>query len=326
MTTLITGGAGFIGRRLIASLNRDGSDDLVVAEKLASLPSSPSWSSEVRARAWIDRSEVSDFLASRAGADVEAVVHLGATTVTYGSDPRSIMENNFRFTASLLAECHRMGVPFLYASSGAVYGRSEDSAELPRNECALSAYAYSKLLVDRLTRRLLANDRRAAVAGLRFFNVYGPGERHKGAMASVITQFADAVRMGVPMRVFGPSHGLGAGEHARDFVHVDDVVATIRWFAERPSVSGVYNCGTGTSASFNEVASLVATASGSGDIEYVSMPAALHASYQPSTRADLTRLRSTGCDVDFRTVATGIPETIDEGSGSTLRIFAGLPS
>ena len=145
------------------------------------------------------------------------------------------------------------------------------------------------------------------VVGLRYFNVYGPREDHKDDMASVIAKFDRQVRSGQPIRVFGAACGRLAGEHRRDFVHVDDVVRVVMWFLDHQEHSGIFNCGTGTSRSFNEIADLVGRYHGGAAVEHVQFPESLLGHYQSHTCADLTRLRVAGYSEAFRSIEAGIP-------------------
>ena len=148
--------------------------------------------------------------------------------------------------------------------------------------------------------------------GLRYFNVYGPGEAHKGAMASMVLRLHAQCRAGRPARLFDASHGWAAGEQRRDFVHVTDAVAVTEWFLGRPTLSGIFNVGTGTATSFNELARLVLAGCGGGEIEYVPMPPAVRAGYQSYTCADLSRLRRAGYDAPFQPAAVKVPEYVGQ--------------
>ena len=202
-------------------------------------------------------------------------------------------------------------MPFLYASSAAVYGASPAFAETPAHENPLNVYGYSKLQFDRYVRRVFA-EADSQIVGLRYFNVYGPREQHKDAMASVAWHFHNQVRDEGEARLFEGSGGYANGEQLRDFVYVDDVVAMNLWFLEHGDVSGVFNAGTGNAQSFNEVANAVIDWHGKGTIRYIPFPEHLEGAYQSYTQADLTSLRAAGCDIDFRPVAEGVRHYLDE--------------
>jgi ADP-L-glycero-D-manno-heptose 6-epimerase len=294
----------------VRALNQAGRDDVWVvddlsdARKVQNLRDLAVFDYLDRA-AFIERVRGGRFPLREAG----AIFHLGACTDTTASDGRQVMETNHRYSVDLLDACAGAGVPFLYASSAAVYGKQRECREDPRHEAPLNVYAWSKLLVDQAARRRLAGSS-AQIVGLRFFNVYGPREGHKDAMASLVWQLARQLAGGDVVRLFSGSDGLGDGEQRRDFVHVDDVVAVVRWFFEHPGVSGIFNVGTGRSRSFNELARAVIAGAGRGRIEYVPFPERLRAAYQSFTEADLTRLRAAGCDVHFRDLDDGVPATL----------------
>jgi len=200
---------------------------------------------------------------------------------------------------------------FVYSSSAAVYGDAEGWSETPACERPLNVYAFSKWLFDQHVRRAIAAGV-PNVVGLRYFNVYGPGEQHKGSMASIVRTFALQLSDAGVVRPFGASHGLGPGEQERDFVHVDDVVDVVLWAASSPEVRGIFNCGTGTARSFNDVASLVIEHLGSGSVQYTPFPVDLVPRYQARTVADLSRLRAAGYEGAFAPLEVGVPRYLDQ--------------
>ncbi len=303
---LVTGGAGFIGGNLVADLVARGRrvvvvDELERARAEGRVP--PGIADALDKDEFVSRLEAGDFEPSR----FEALVHLGACTDTGELDERRLLRDNVQYSERLLAWALAHAVPFLYASSAAVYGQGPWFAEAPEFEAPLGGYARSKWLFDQRVRAILPVAS-SQVVGLRYFNVYGPGETHKGAMASMVRRLWAARRAGGPVRLFEASHGWAAGEQRRDFLHVADAVAATRWFLERPDRSGIFNVGTGTSTSFNELARLVLAHSGEGVIEYVPMPAAVRARYQSYTCADLTALRRAGYEAVFQPPAVKVPE------------------
>jgi ADP-L-glycero-D-manno-heptose 6-epimerase len=223
------------------------------------------------------------------------------------TDGRYMLENNYRYSLDLLDWCQELRVPFVYASSGSVYGLGPVFSEDRSHEKPLNVYGYSKFLFDQIVRRRM-HALTAPVIGLRYFNVYGPRESHKGRMASVAFHHFNQFRADGKVKLFEGSHGYANGEQRRDFIHVDDVIKVNLHFADKP-VSGVYNVGTGRAQSFNDVALAVvntmreaanepplslAHAVAQEKIEYIAFPEALRGKYQTYTQANIERLRSTG--------------------------------
>jgi ADP-L-glycero-D-manno-heptose 6-epimerase len=302
---VVTGGAGFIGGNLVAALVGRGRDVMIVDE-LARAAGERRIPSGVRDA--LDKDELHRWLETGGPSPTrcEAVIHLGACTDTGERDEAYLRRNNVEYSERLLQWALDRSVPFLYASSAAVYGHGPRFVERPEHEAPLNGYARSKWLFDQRVRAALATAV-SQVVGLRYFNVYGPGEAHKGTMASMVFRLHRASRAGEPVRLFGGTHGWGPGEQRRDFVHVADAVAVTGWFLDRPTVSGIYNVGTGWSASFNDLARLV-LAGREAAIEYVPMPPGIREAYQSYTCADLARLRQAGYEGAFQPVAVGVPD------------------
>jgi ADP-L-glycero-D-manno-heptose 6-epimerase len=313
---VVTGGAGFIGSNVVRALNNAGEDDIVVVDdltdghKFANLV-------DCRISDYWDRDHFAAQLARGLDFRPRAILHQGACAVTTEWDGRYMMEVNYRYSTQLLDYCLAESIPLIYASSAAVYGaggvfrESEEQAERP-----LNVYGYSKLLFDRYVRLRLA-DAKSQVVGLRYFNVYGPGEAHKEGMASVVWHLHRQIRDEGEARLFEGSDGFAAGEQRRDFIHVDDVAAVNLWFLRNPRVSGVFNVGTGRSATFNELARAVTDWHGRGVIRYIPFPDNLKGRYQSFTEADITELRAAGFDAPFMDIATGVHACLDRIAGRT---------
>lgn len=307
---IVTGGAGMLGSNLIEALNARGVSDVHVVEDL-NTAHSVSHLAGLRIRDCEGRERFRKRLASHAGpAGVEAVVHFGACTSTTEADTGHLMDNNFGYTRELFEWCQRRRVPLIYASSAAVYGRSGRFRETPANERPCNAYAWSKLLFDRLLRRR-RHALTAPTVGLRYFNVYGPNEGHKGGMASLARQLHHQLREHGRMRLFGGCHGYAPGEQRRDFVHVADAVAVTLWFLAGPAVSGLFNVGSGQARSFNELAARVIAFHGGGRVEYRPFPQHLQGRYQPYTCADLSGLRDAGYTRGFRPIEAGVAQYLE---------------
>lgn len=308
---IVTGGAGFIGSNLVRMLaDRTGDDVMVVDDlsdghKFANL-------ADLTIADYLDKDEFIERLDADPGfvGNVKSILHQGACSTTTEWDGEYMMRNNYSYSKYLLHHCLARDIPFIYASSAAVYGGTTEFVEAPQNELPLNVYGYSKLLFDQYVRRI-SLEKRQQVVGLRYFNVYGPREQHKGSMASVAFHFDRQIRDSGELRLFEGSGGFGDGEQQRDFVFVDDVCAVNLWFLEHRDASGVFNVGTGRAQSFNDVANAVIDWHGHGKIRYIPFPDGLKAAYQSYTQADLRQLRGSGCDVEFRDVASGVRKYLD---------------
>jgi ADP-L-glycero-D-manno-heptose 6-epimerase len=306
---IVTGGAGYIGSNLVRRLIDETGDDVVVVDDLsdghkfhniADLPIAD----------YLDKDEFLESLDCLFSSGVDSLFHQGACSTTTEWDGRYMMQNNYGYSKKLLHHCLARDVPFIYASSAAVYGSSKNFGEDPANESPLNVYGYSKLQFDRYVRGLPL-DPQTQVVGLRYFNVYGPGEQHKGPMASVAFHFNRQLLSDGEIRLFEGSGGFADGEQRRDFVYVDDVCAVNLWFLGNRDVSGVFNVGTGRSQTFNDVAKAVIDWHGRGHIRYIPFPDQLAGAYQSFTEADLSRLRQAGCELGFRDVQTGVRAYLD---------------
>jgi ADP-L-glycero-D-manno-heptose 6-epimerase len=304
---IVTGGAGFIGSNMVKALNGRGITDILVVDDLKD-------GTKFRNLADCDIADYLDridFLTRvRAGerfGRIEALIHQGACSATTEWDGLYVMSNNYEYSKALFHWCQTGRVPFIYASSASVYGMGPDFREERACERTLNLYAYSKFLFDQYVRRHWQG-LTAQVAGLRYFNVYGPREGHKGSMASVAFHFHHQLLKDGIVRLFEGSDGYGPGEQRRDFVHVDDTVAVKLWLLEHSEVSGIFNVGTGRAQSFNDVARAVIAHHGRGKIEYIPFPEHLKGRYQSYTQADITRLRLAGYTRPFMTVEEGVPK------------------
>ncbi|HEU4618741.1 MAG TPA: ADP-glyceromanno-heptose 6-epimerase [Gammaproteobacteria bacterium] len=307
---VVTGGAGFVGSNIVRALTERGERDVVVVDDLTDGRKFANLVGSSVADYW-DKDEMLGRLRARGAPRPAAVFHEGACAVTTEWDGRYMMATNYRYSVDLLEYCLAERVPLIYASSAAVYGRSSRCVESDRGaERPLNVYGYSKLLFDDYVRRRLPLAE-SQVAGLRYFNVYGPREAHKGPMASVAYQLHGQALHEGEVRLFGGSDGYGPGEQRRDFIHVADVAAVNLWLLDHPDVSGIFNVGTGRSASFNELASAVLRWHGRGAIRYIPFPAGLEGRYQSFTEADIGALRRAGYDGAFMDVDTGVAAYLD---------------
>jgi ADP-L-glycero-D-manno-heptose 6-epimerase len=317
---IVTGAAGFIGSRLVEGLNRRGIGDIIAVDNLQH-------SDKFRNLAgceiadYVDQAEFIANLERFEGA-VEAVFHQGACSDTMETDGRYMMDNNYGYSRRLADWCQEEATPLIYASSASVYGAGPEFREERRCEKPLNVYGYSKFLFDQYVRRILPT-KNSQLVGLRYFNVYGPNEGHKGRMASVALHAYQQLQAEGRVKLFEGADGYRDGEQRRDFIYVDDAVAVNLWFLERRDVSGVFNCGTGKAQTFNRLAAAVVNAVHGTRamlqdlvakrlIEYVPFPPALVGKYQSFTEADLSKLRAAGYAGEFKTVEQGVAAYVAE--------------
>ncbi len=325
---VVTGAAGFIGSNLIMGLNGKGATDIIAVDDLQDGTKFRNLA-DTQIADYLDKDEFLGLVERGELPKIEAVFHQGACSATTEWNGRFMMDVNYRYTKTLLHWCQDRRVPFFYASSASVYGmgrqgfREERACEKP-----LNMYAYSKFLLDQYVRRLgydtaaakkagkgkaggRVKPARPQVVGLRYFNVYGPREQHKGGMASTAFHFNNQVGQEGECRLFEGSDGYGPGEQRRDFIHVDDAVAMNLWFWEHPAKSGIFNCGTGRAQPFNDIARAVIAWHGKGKLKYVPFPENLVGRYQSYTQADQAKLRAAGYDHPFLTVEQGVKKYLD---------------
>ena len=322
MYYVVTGAAGFIGSILVGALNRAGISDILAVDDLENGAKAKNLAG-VEIEDYLDKREfLSQLETGRLDGGIEAILHQGACSDTMQTDGRYMMENNYAYSRSLFDWCQDEEVPFIYASSAAVYGPGKEFGETRENEDPLNVYAYSKFLFDQYVRKRMEGGS-AQVAGLRYFNVYGPNEAHKGRMASVAFHAFNQLRAEGRVKLFVGSDGYGDGEQQRDFVHVDDAVSVNLWLLENREISGIFNCGTGQAQTFNAVAvAVVNTVNGSdfsveelvqkNFIEYIPFPSQLIGKYQSYTQADLSRLREAGYPGEFQRVEEGVADYVRE--------------
>jgi ADP-L-glycero-D-manno-heptose 6-epimerase len=317
---IVTGAAGFIGSKLVEGLNRRGITDVIAVDNLQHADKFRNLAGCEIA----DYVDQADFIAGleRYEGSVETVFHQGACSDTMESDGRYMLDNNYTYSRRLLDWCQEEEVPFIYASSASVYGAGPEFREERGCENPLNVYGYSKFLFDQYVRRMLQT-KNSQVVGLRYFNVYGPNEAHKGRMASVALHAYQQLHAEGRVKLFVGADGYRDGEQRRDFIYVDDVVSVNLWFLGRRDVSGVFNCGTGKAQTFNRLAvAVVNTVHGTHAmlqdlvakrlIEYIPFPPALVGKYQSFTEADLTRLRAAGYTSEFKTVEQGVAAYVAE--------------
>lgn len=329
MTYIVTGAAGFIGSNLVKALNQRGERDIIAVDNLKKAD---------KFKNLVD-CEIADFLdkedflkkvqAGVFGGKIQAVLHQGACSDTMETDGRYMMQNNYQYSLELLNHCQAHNVPFLYASSASVYGGGSVFKESREHEAPLNVYAYSKFLFDQIVRRRWKT-RSAQIVGLRYFNVYGPREAHKGRMASVTYHFFNQFRAEGKVKLFQGCDSYADGGQLRDFVSVEDVVKVNLFFLDRPDQSGIFNLGTGQAQSFNDVAAAVINTLRAAEaeeqyaplapaemrqqdlIQYIPFPEQLRGKYQSYTQADIGALRGAGYRETFLNVEQGVSRYVSQ--------------
>lgn len=306
---IVTGGAGFIGSNLIKGLNDKGHDNILVVDDLEQGEKFKN----LLALRFVDYGDKNDFLKRlQCGAldqePVEAIFHQGACSDTMQYDGRFMMEQNYEYSKKLLHFCLRRNIPFFYASSASVYGNGgKGFREDPECEGPLNVYGFSKWLFDRYVNSLMKSAN-SQIVGLRYFNVFGPQENHKGRMASVAYHSFRQLQQGQTLKLFKGIDGYGDGEQKRDFIYVKDVVKVNLFFFENPDKNGIFNCGTGQARTFNSLAQSAIAAFGSGQVEYIEFPEVLRGKYQNFTQADPTLLLRAGYDRGFTTLEEAVAD------------------
>jgi ADP-L-glycero-D-manno-heptose 6-epimerase len=302
---LVTGGAGFIGSNVVAALNDAGRADVVVSDLLGQ---DGKWRNLAK-RQLADFVPPPELMGWLKGGKLDAVIHLGAISETTATDGDLVIETNFRFSLRLLDWCTATATPFIYASSAATYGdgaqgfADDPSLRALKTLRPMNLYGWSKQLFDlAVAERVKRGDRLPPqCVGLKFFNVFGPNEYHKGTMASVLARRFDDIKAGRPVQLFR-SHraGIADGDQRRDFIYVDDVIRVMMWLLATPSVSGLFNVGTGRARSFKDlILSAYAALGSKPNIQYIDMPAAIRESYQYFTESEVDRLRGAGYNGGF---------------------------
>ncbi len=302
---LVTGGAGFIGSNVVAALNDAGRADVTVCDGLGH---DGKWRNLAK-RQLADIVPPPELPSWLKGRRLDAIIHLGAISETTATDGDLVIETNFRLSMRLLDWCTANATPFIYASSAATYGegaqgfRDDQSVSALKLLRPMNLYGWSKHLFDMaVAERAARGDKLPPQwAGLKFFNVFGPNEYHKGTMMSVLARRFDDIKAGRAVQLF-KSHreGIADGDQRRDFIYVDDVVRVTMWLLASPSVSGIFNVGTGKARSFKDLMLSAYAALGTApNIHYIDMPEQIRGSYQYFTQSEVDRLQGAGYNGGF---------------------------
>ena len=315
---IVTGGAGFIGSNIVAALEERGETEVVVCD---SLGDGDKWRNIAKRDLMgiLPPESLFDFLEGQRGT-IDTVFHMGAISATTATDADVVIANNVNFSLKLWEWCVLAEARFIYASSAATYGDGsagfddDESIDGLRDLRPLNLYGWSKHLFDRRIARLSAEGQPTPPqwAGLKFFNVFGPNEYHKGPMRSVAHQLHEQIAAGDPVHLFRSHHpDYEDGGQMRDFVSVDDCVDVMMWLLDQPDASGLFNLGTGTARSFSDLAHAVYTAMGAApEIEFIDTPEAIRDKYQYFTQASMAKLREAGCEHAFRPLEESVGEYV----------------
>ena len=295
---LVTGGAGFIGSNIVKGLNERGVDDIFICDNLENGTKHKNLN-RLNFKDYIDKADfdAESFFNKN---NIEAVFHQGACSSTTESNGKYMMKNNYECTKNILHACIKHNVRLFYASSASVYGNGDNGfKETPECEYPLNVYAFSKYQFDRYLLGIMSTIN-TQVVGLRYFNVYGPQENHKGKMASVAFHMFNQIKNGERMKLFE-----GSENFRRDFIHVDDVVSVNMFFYENKHLSGIYNCGTGNAESFCRIAEALQEIYPDAAVDTIPFPDTLKGKYQTYTQADMSKLREAGYNKEFITLSEG---------------------
>ncbi|MFA5833458.1 MAG: ADP-glyceromanno-heptose 6-epimerase [Bacteroidota bacterium] len=309
---VVTGGAGFIGSAMIAKLNEKGESDILVVDELGT---SSKWKNLVGKRFtdYIHKDNFIEMLLNDRLPKIEAIIHMGANSSTTEKDVDHLMENNYRYTRILAEWAIRKKARFIYASSGATYGDgmlgfSDDDGVSP-TLVPLNAYGYSKQILDLW---VLQHELQSKIVGIKFFNVFGPNEYHKGEMKSLVCKAYNQIQEIGKIRLFKSyKPEYKHGEQVRDFVYIKDCTEVLWWFLNSPKVNGIFNLGTGKARTWNDLAKAVFSALNiPPNIEYIEMPEEIRGAYQYHTEATITKLQSSGCPVQFRSLEESVKDYV----------------
>lgn len=314
ITHIVTGGAGFIGSNVVKALNEQGIQDVLVVDRLRS---GEKWKNltGIRFEDYMDKDAFLTACESGAFSNAKTVLHLGACSSTTETDADYLVDNNYRYTRRLCEWSLRHDVRFVYASSAATYGDGSlgytDSDKITAKLRPLNMYGYSKQMFDLWA---LKNNLFDRIAGLKYFNVYGPGETHKDDMRSVVHKAFGQIKATGQVKLFKSYRPeYGDGEQVRDFIYVQDAVQVTLFFAEHPEISGLFNCGTGKARSWNDLALSVFFAMNLPPrIEYIEMPETLRDKYQYHTESDVAKLRAAGYTAPFQSLENGIQDYVQK--------------
>jgi len=301
---VVTGAAGFIGSNIIKGLNQIGITDILAVDDLTDGKKYRNLA-VVKYADYMDYRDFLKMITVTPTPTFTAIFHQGACSDTTEWNGQYVMQNNYEYSKSVLHFCLQKKIPFIYASSAAVYGAKDNFDDQDWQQLPLNVYGYSKWKFDEYVRPYL-NNATSQIVGLRYFNVYGPHENHKGKMASVAFHLMNQLQNNNTVKLFSSYGGYGDGEHERDFIFVDDIVKLNIWFYKNPAKNGIFNGGTGQARCFNDIAKKLIALNGSGTVEYIPFPDSLKGAYQSFTQANNHALRAMGYDEKLTSLENGL--------------------
>jgi ADP-L-glycero-D-manno-heptose 6-epimerase len=310
---IVTGGAGFIGSAFVWKLNQEGIENIIIVDQLGT---DDKWKNLVNRR-FVDFIHKDDFLQmiydDQLPFEISAIVHMGACSSTTERDADYLWNNNYLYTSTLAEWAIERGLRFIYASSAATYGDgkqgfSDDHKQISQLR-PINMYGYSKQVFDL---RVLKNSLENKIAGIKYFNVFGPNEYHKGDMTSVIFKAFHQIRETGKVKLFKSyKKEYKDGGQLRDFVYVKDCVDAMWWLFNNPKANGIYNLGTGKARTWNDLIKAVFTAmKKKTNIEYIEMPESLRNQYQYFTQAEMKKLKAAGCPVKFSSLEDSVRDYV----------------
>lgn len=309
---VVTGGAGFIGSAMVAKLNAHQKTDILVVDELGT---SSKWQNLVGKHFtdYLHKDQFMEMLLNERLPKIDAIIHMGANSSTTETDVEHLMENNYRYTRILAEWAIRKKVRFIYASSGATYGDGSngfsDDDDSTRMLKPLNPYGYSKQIFDLW---LLQHGLQNKVVGIKFFNVFGPNEYHKGEMRSLVCKAYNQILENGKIQLFKSYQPeYKHGEQMRDFVYVKDCTEVLWWFVNSPKVNGIFNVGTGQARTWNDLAASIFSALNlAPNIEYIEMPEEMRNAYQYRTEADMMKLQKSGCPIQFQSLEDSVKDYV----------------
>ena len=317
MKIVVTGASGFIGSNVISKLNKLGFNDIIAVDNLGKSNKFLNLV-DLKISDYYNKSTFIDKITTDQLPEIDIIFHQGACSSTIEEDGDYMMYNNYSYSKTLVDYCVNKNIRFIYASSASTYGLKTNFIENPDYEFPLNVYGYSKLAFDNYVRNL---SNKSQVVGLRYFNVYGPRESHKGSMASVCYHLFHQYKNNRKINLFSEYDGFMSGEQLRDFIYIEDVVDVNLYFFNNEYINGIYNVGSGNPRTFNDVALLTINSIlqlennveynldqllNKKILNYIDFPVNLKGKYQSFTKADLTKLNSVGYKKKFTSLEDGI--------------------